>query len=127
MGSLLFIFTSLSIFVACLGLLGLVIYTAERRTKEIGIRKVLGASVAQITLLLSKDFVKLIILAIIIASPIAWFAMNKWLQNFAYPVTISWWIFALAGLLAIIIAFATLSFQSVKAALANPVNNLKTE
>jgi putative ABC transport system permease protein len=127
MGSLLFIFTSLSIFVACLGLLGLVIYTAELRTKEIGIRKVLGASVAQITLLLSKDFVKLIILAIIIASPIAWFAMNKWLQNFAYPVTISWWIFALAGLLAIIIAFATLSFQSVKAALANPVNNLKTE
>jgi putative ABC transport system permease protein len=127
MGSLLFIFTSLSIFVACLGLLGLVIYTAERRTKEIGIRKVLGASVAQITLLLSKDFVKLIVLAIVIASPIAWFAMNKWLQNFAYPVTISWWIFALAGLLAIIIAFATLSFQSIKAALANPVNNLKTE
>ncbi|MFD1255664.1 ABC transporter permease [Mucilaginibacter terrae] len=127
MGSLLFIFTSLSIFVACLGLLGLVIYTAERRTKEIGIRKVLGASVAQITLLLSRDFIKLIILAIVIASPVAWYAMNKWLQNFAYPVTISWWVFALAGLLAIIIAFATLSFQAVKAALANPVKNLKTE
>lgn len=127
MGSLLFIFTSLSIFVACLGLLGLVIYTAERRTKEIGIRKVLGASVTQITLLLSKDFIQLIILAIIIASPAAWFAMHKWLQNFAYPVTISWWIFALAGLLAIVIAFTTLSFQSIKAALANPVKNLKTE
>jgi putative ABC transport system permease protein len=127
MGNLLFIFTSLSIFVACLGLLGLVIYTAERRTKEIGIRKVMGASVTQITVLLSKDFVKLIILAIVIASPVAWFAMHKWLQNFAYPVTISWWIFALAGLLAVIIAITTLGLQSVKAALANPVKNLKTE
>ena len=127
MGSLIFIFTSMSIFVACLGLLGLVIYTAERRTKEIGIRKVLGASVAQITLLLSKDFVKLIVLAIVIASPVAWYAMNKWLQNFNYHITISWWIFATAGALAILIAFVTLSFQSVKAALANPVKNLKTE
>ncbi|MDT3405007.1 ABC transporter permease [Mucilaginibacter terrae] len=127
MGSLLFIFTSLSIFVACLGLLGLVIYTAERRTKEIGIRKVLGASVAQITLLLSKDFVKLVIMAIVIASPLAWYAMNKWLQNFNYHITISWWLFAAAGLLAVFIAFVTLSFQSVKAALANPVKNLKTE
>ncbi|QJD94937.1 FtsX-like permease family protein [Mucilaginibacter robiniae] len=126
-GNLLTIFTSLSIFVACLGLLGLVVYTAERRTKEIGIRKVLGASVAQITLLLSKDFVQLVLLAILIASPIAWYAMHQWLQNFAYHIAISWWIFAVGGMLAIVIACVTLSFQSVKAATANPVKNLKTE
>jgi putative ABC transport system permease protein len=127
MGSLLLTFTSVSIFVACLGLLGLVIYTAQRRTKEIGIRKVLGASVTQITLLLSTDFIRLVMLAILIASPLAWLAMKKWLQNFAYPVTLSWWVFALAGLASVFIAFVTLSIQSVKAAVANPAKSLKTE
>jgi putative ABC transport system permease protein len=124
------IFTSasmLAIFIACLGLFGLATFTAEARTKEIGIRKVLGASVTQIVQLLSKDFLRLVILGIVIASPIAYWAMNKWLQDFAYRINIEWWIFALAGVVAIVIALLTVSYQSIKAALANPVKSLRTE
>jgi putative ABC transport system permease protein len=120
-------FTGLAIFIACLGLLGLVTFMAERRTKEIGIRKVFGASVSQIVTLLSKDFLKLVLIALFIATPIAWYAMNKWLQDFAYRIDISWWIFALAGVLALLIALLTVSFQAIKAALANPVKSLRTE
>jgi putative ABC transport system permease protein len=121
------IFSGIVLFIACLGLFGLATFTAEARTKEIGIRKVLGASVTQIVNLLSKDFLKLVILGIVIASPIAYWAMNKWLQDFAYRVEISWWIFALAGIVAIVIALLTVSYQSIKAALANPVKSLRTE
>ncbi len=120
-------FSFLIVFLACLGLFGLATFSAEQRTKEIGIRKVLGASVTQVTALLSKDFVVLVILAIIIASPIAFFTMQKWLQDFAYRIQIQWWMFALAGSLAITIALLTISFQSVKAALANPVKSLRSE
>ena len=119
--------TGIAIFISCMGLFGLVAFTTQRRTKEIGIRKVLGASVTQIVQLLSKDFLRLVILGIIIASPIAYWAMNKWLQDFAYRVEISWWIFALAGIMAIVIALLTVSYQSVRAALANPVKSLRTE
>lgn len=120
-------FSFLIVFLACLGLFGLATFTAEQRTKEIGIRKVLGASVVQVTALLSKDFVGLVFVAIIIASPIAYFTMQKWLQDFAYRINISGWMFALAGLLAIVIALFTISFQSIKAALANPVKSLRSE
>ena len=126
-GQLFNFFAGIAILVSCLGLLGLVAFTAEQRTKEIGIRKVLGATVANITTLLSKDFMKLVIIAIVIASPIAWFAMDLWLQNFAYKITIEWWMFAAAGLLAVITALLTIGFQSIKAALADPVKSLKTE
>ncbi len=124
---LLLIFTALAIFIACLGLFGLATFTAEQRTKEIGVRKVLGASVASIVTLLSKDFLKLVLIAIVIATPIAWYAMNRWLQEFAYKIDIAWWVFALAGLLAVSIALLTVSFQSVKAALMNPVKSLRSE
>jgi putative ABC transport system permease protein len=120
-------FAIIAIMIACLGLFGLATFTAEQRTKEIGIRKVLGASVFGITSLLSKDFIKLILLSILIASPIAWLAMNKWLENFAYKTDVSWWMFAVTGLLAILIALATISFQAIKAAIANPVKSLRTE
>ncbi len=120
-------FSFLIIFLACLGLFGLATFTAEQRTKEIGIRKVLGASVTQVTALLSKDFVVLVILALVIASPIAFFTMQKWLQDFAYRITIQWWMFALAGAFSILIALLTISFQSIKAALANPVKSLRSE
>ena len=120
-------FSALAILIACLGLFGLAAYTAEQRTKEIGVRKVLGASVPSLIGLLSKDFLKLVLVAIVIASPIAWYAMNQWLQGFAYKITIEWWVFALAGLLAVGIALFTVSFQSIKAALMNPVKSLKTE
>ena len=126
-GIILNIFSILTIFVACLGLFGLATYTAEQRTKEIGIRKVLGASVTQVTKMLSKEFVKLVLLASLIAFPAAWWAMNKWLQSFAYRITISWWVFAIAGLAALIVALITVSFQAVKAAIANPVKSLRTE
>jgi putative ABC transport system permease protein len=116
-----------AIFIACMGLFGLATFTVESRTKEIGIRKVLGASVASITTLLSKDFLKLVLIAIIIASPIAYYFMDKWLADFAYKINIDWWIFALAGFLAVLIAFLTVGYQSVKAALMNPVKSLKTE
>ncbi|MDZ7304890.1 MAG: ABC transporter permease [candidate division KSB1 bacterium] len=120
-------FSTLAIFIACLGLFGLASFTAEQRTKEIGIRKVLGASVASILFLLSKDFGKLVLLANFIAWPVAWYAMNRWLQNYAYRIEIGWWVFALAGGLALIIAFATVSTQAFKAALANPVQVLRYE
>ncbi|MCI0696538.1 ABC transporter permease [candidate division KSB1 bacterium] len=120
-------FAALAIFIACLGLFGLAAFTAERRTKEIGIRKVLGASVSRIVTLLSKDFAKLVLLANLIAWPIAWYAMNRWLQDFAYRVHLSWWVFALAGGLALLIALLTVSTQAIRAALANPVEALRYE
>lgn len=126
-GIILNIFSILVILVACLGLFGLVTYTAEQRTKEIGIRKVLGASITQVTGMLSKDFLKLVLIASLIAFPVAWWAMNTWLQSFAYRINISWWVFVIAGSAAILIALLTISFQSIKAALANPVKSLRTE
>ena len=121
------IFAALTIFISCLGLFGLATYMAENRIKEIGVRKVLGASVANITTLLSKDFLKLVIVSIVIATPVAWWAMNKWLQNYPYHVNIKWWVFALSAVLSILIAFVTVSFQAIKAAMANPVKSLRTE
>lgn len=120
-------FTSLAIIVACLGLFGLAAYAAEQRTKEIGIRKVLGASISAIVAMLTKDFLLLVFIAIVIASPLAWIFMNKWLQEFAYKVDISWWMLTAAGLGAVVIAFFTVSFQSIKAALINPVKSLRSE
>ena len=125
--TLILAFAIIAVAISCLGLFGLATFTAENRSKEIGIRKVLGASVSSITQLLTKDFLKLVIVAIIIASPIAWFAMNKWLQDFAYRINISWWMFAAAGLFAVVIALITISFQAVRAAIANPVKSLRTE
>ncbi len=121
------IFACIAIFIACLGLFGLSAFAITQRIKEIGIRKVLGASVSNIVTLLSKDFLKLVIIAAVIAYPLAWYAMNTWLQDFAYRINISWWVFLLAGIIAAAIAFATISLQSVKAALANPVKSLRTE
>ncbi|CAG5069672.1 hypothetical protein DYBT9623_02408 [Dyadobacter sp. CECT 9623] len=126
-GQIFITFAIISIIIGCLGLFGLSAYTAERRTKEIGVRKVLGASVSNIVTLLSRDFLKLVLLSIIIGSPIAWYAMNAWLKDFAYHVDIAWWMFAAAGLLSILIALLTVSFQSIKAALMNPVKSLKSE
>jgi putative ABC transport system permease protein len=126
-GKILGIFAGLTIFVACLGLFGLVTFTAEQRTKEIGVRKVLGATVTGIVSLLSKDFLKLVFIAFIIASPVAWFIMNKWLQDFAYRIDITGWVFVLAALLAIAITLITVSFRAIKAALDNPVKSLRTE
>jgi len=126
-GQVFSVFTFLSLTVACLGLLGLAMYTAERRTKEIGIRKVLGASVQNVVTMLSGDFLKLVLIAAFIAFPLAWWAMNKWLQDFAYPTEINWWIFALAGGVTLIIALITVSFQAIKAAVANPVRSLRSE
>jgi len=127
MGTISIIFTSLAIIIACLGLFGLAAYAAEQRTKEIGIRKVLGASMSAIIGMLSKDFIKLVIIAIVIASPLAWWAMHYWLQDFAYRQNIQWWVVAIAGIAAILIAFITISFQSIKAALTNPVKSLRSE
>ncbi|PHN03757.1 ABC transporter permease [Flavilitoribacter nigricans] len=121
------VFSLLAIFIACLGLLALAAYTVETRTKEIGIRKVLGATTGGIIGLLSRDFLKLVLLSIVIASPFAWWTMREWLQDFAYRVSIEWWVFVLAGIIAIGIAFLTVSLQSVKAALANPVKSLRSE
>ena len=121
------IFAAIAICIACMGLFGLSMYTTRQRTKEIGIRKVLGASVSGVTVLLSKDFLKLVFLASIIAFPVAWLLVNKWLQDFAYRVKISWWVFVLAGIIALLIALVTVSFQAIKAAIANPVKSLRTE
>ncbi len=126
-GTILSIFAVLTILVACLGLFGLATYTAMQRTKEIGIRKVLGASVVQVTNMLSTEFLRLVIIACIIAFPLSFWAMHTWLQNFAYRISISWWMFVLAGCIAILIALLTVSFQSIKAAVANPVKSLRTE
>jgi ABC-type antimicrobial peptide transport system permease subunit len=119
--------TGIAIFISCLGLFGLAVLTAFQRTKEIGIRKVLGASVAGIVQLLSKEYLSLVVIAIVLATPIAWWAMNKWLQNFAYRIQLQWWMFLLAGLIGIAIAMITVSFQAIKAAVANPVKSLRTE
>ncbi|MDB5000911.1 MAG: cell division protein FtsX [Mucilaginibacter sp.] len=126
-GTIFIVFTSLAIIIACLGLFGLAAYAAEQRTKEIGIRKVLGANITVIVSMLSKDFIKLVVIAILIASPLAWYLMHLWLQDFAYRVTIQWWVLAGAACVALFIAFVTISFQSIKAALANPVNSLRSE
>ncbi|MEO5890545.1 MAG: ABC transporter permease [Ferruginibacter sp.] len=120
-------FTFIAILIACVGLFGLASFSAGQRKKEIGIRKVLGATVVNVTALLSKEFIKLIMVAIVIASPVAWFVMNKWLRDFAYRIQISWWMFVVAGLLAVFIALITVSFQGIKAAVANPVKSLRTE
>ncbi|MES1221335.1 MAG: ABC transporter permease, partial [Bacteroidota bacterium] len=124
---LILVFAIIAVVISGMGLFSLAAFEAEQRTKEIGIRKVLGATVAGITALLSKDFIKLVCVSILIASPIAWWAMNKWIQNFAYRTDIGWWIFLLAGFIAIIIALVTVSLQAIKAALANPVKSLRTE
>lgn len=126
-GSLLKWSTALAIFISCLGLLGLVIYTTTQRTKEIGVRKVLGASVSQIVSLISKDFIRLVLFAFVIAVPLAWIGMNKWLQNFAFRTEISWWTFLSGGVIMIAIALLTLGFQTIKAAMANPVQSLRSE
>ncbi len=126
-GMILGIFAGLTIFVACLGLFGLARFTSEQRTKEIGIRKVLGASVSQVSAMLSKEFIKLVLIACMVAFPLAWWAMDKWLQDFAYRVNISWVVFAIAAIVALLIALLTVSFQAIRAALANPVKSLRSE
>lgn len=125
--TLFLLFSSLSLFIACLGLFGLVTFMAEQKVKEIGIRKVLGAGIVGIVGLLSKDFLRLILVALVIATPIAWYLMDNWLEDFAYRIDIPWWAFAAAGATAVAIAFLTISFQSIKAALADPVKSLRSE
>jgi ABC-type antimicrobial peptide transport system permease subunit len=120
-------FAGMAILISCLGLFGLAAFMAEQRSKEIGVRKILGASATSIILLLTKDFLKLVVLAFMIASPLAWYVMNKWLTNFAYQIDIEWWMFAMAALLAIAIALLTVSYQSIKAALVNPIKSLRSE
>lgn len=110
-----------------MGLFAVALISIEQRTKEIGVRKVLGASVTSIVALLAGDFLKLVLIAIVVASPLAWYAMNQWLGDFAYRIDMPWWVFILSGLLAVLIAFATISFRSVKAALMNPVKSLRSE
>ncbi|MGH2643433.1 MAG: FtsX-like permease family protein, partial [Chitinophagaceae bacterium] len=126
-GQLAGLFAALAILISCLGLFGLAAYTAERRTKEIGIRKVMGASVRRIVGLLSKDFLILVIISCLIAFPVSWWIMHQWLQDYPYRITIHWWIFFIAGGLAIVIALLTVSFQAIRAAVANPVESLRTE
>ena len=118
---------AIAIFISCMGLFGLATFTTEQRIKEIGIRKVLGATVSRIVAMLSKQFLKLVLVSIIIASPIAWYFMHNWLQDYTYRISISWWIFAVAAFTALLIAFITVSYHAFNAALANPVKNLKTE
>ena len=125
--SILIIFSCIAIFIACLGLFGLSAFTITQRVKEIGIRKVLGASTKTIVQLISKDFLLLVVIAAVIAFPVAWYAMSHWLQSFAYRIHIGWWVFVLAGIIAFLIAFATISIQAIKAATANPVKSLRSE
>ncbi len=125
--SLILFFACVTIFIGCLGLFGLTVFAAEQRIKEIGIRKVLGASVFAVTRLLSKDFLKLVLLAVVIAVPVAWYASNQWLQNYAYRIELSWWVFALAGTIVLFLAMLTIGLQAIKAAIANPVKSLRTE
>jgi putative ABC transport system permease protein len=120
-------FTIIAILISCLGLFGLSLFSTEQRTKEIGIRKVLGATSGNIVALLSKDFVKLVLIAVVIASPLAWYAMNKWLEDFAYRINISWSIFLITSIIAMAIALLTVSFQAIRAAISNPVKSLRTE
>ena len=126
-GTLAGLFAGLTIFISCLGLFGLAIYMAESRVKEIGVRKVLGASVTGLATLLSKDFLTLVLISFLVASPVAWWAMHSWLSDYSYRVPIQWWVFALAGLVSVLIALATVSYQAIRAALANPVKSLRTE
>jgi putative ABC transport system permease protein len=126
-GQIFITFAVLAIVIACLGLFGLITYAAEQRVREIGIRKVLGASVNNIARMLSADFLKLVLISSVIAFPIAWWAMHKWLEDFAYRVSISWWIFFVSGILALLIAVLTVGFQAIKAGVANPVKSLRTE
>jgi putative ABC transport system permease protein len=126
-GKISLLFTTLAIFIACLGLFGLAAYTAEQRTREIGIRKVLGANVPDLVALLSANFLKLVVVAFIVAAPLSWLLMEKWLQGFAYRQSISWWVFVAAGTGAILIALLTISTQFIKAAIVNPVQSLKRE
>jgi ABC-type antimicrobial peptide transport system permease subunit len=116
-----------AIVISCLGLFAIAVLVIAQRNKEIGVRKVLGASVSGIVTLIAKDFLRLVLVAILIATPVAWYLMRVWLQDFAYHIDVKWWVFLLAGIAAIVIAFCTISFQSVKAALMNPVKSLKTE
>ena len=120
-------FACIAIFISCLGLFGLASFTAEQRTKEIGVRKVLGASVSNIVSLLAANFLKPVVIAIVIAIPVAQYWMHGWLQGFAYKIGMDWWMFALAGMIAIVIAMITVSFQAIKAAMANPVKSLRTK
>jgi putative ABC transport system permease protein len=117
----------LGIIIACMGLLGLATFAAQQRVKEIGIRKVLGASIGGVVALLSRDFLKLVVIAFFIAVPVGWYAVSEWLQNFTYRIEVKWWIFIAAAFIAIVIAFVTISFQTIKAAMQNPVKNLRTE
>ena len=126
-GTLFNVFAIAAILISCLGLFGLATYTAQVKTKEIGIRKVLGASVTSLVRLLSREFILLIVTAFVIATPIAWYLMSKWLRDFAYRININWWIFLVTGIVAIIIALLTVGFQAIKAAIANPVKSLRTE
>jgi putative ABC transport system permease protein len=126
-GKLFTSFSILAIILSCLGLFGLSAYTASQRVKEIGIRKVLGATVVDITSMLSLDFLKLVGISVVIATPVVWLVMHNWLQGFAYRISISWWIFLIAGLIAFLIALLTVSYQAIKAALANPVKSLRSE
>jgi putative ABC transport system permease protein len=126
-GKIFISFAVLAIFIACLGLFGLAAYAAEQRTKEIGIRKVLGATISDITGMLSKDFLKLVLIASVIAFPVSWWAMYRWLQDFAYRVNIGWWIFFVSGMIVLFIVIFTVAFQAIKAAMANPVKSLRTE
>ena len=126
-GTLAGIFSSFAIFISCLGLFGLAAYMAEQRTKEIGIRKVLGASIPQVWLLLSKDFILLVLISCVIASPVALYFLTGWLQKYDYRISISPFVFVVAGVVAIIITIITISFQAIKAAVANPVKSLRTE
>jgi len=119
--------SGISIFLSILGILGMILYTIQQRTKEIGIRKVNGAKVSEVMVMLNKDFVKWVVVAFVIATPVAWYAMHKWLENFAYKTALSWWIFALSGVLALVIALLTVSWQSWKAATRNPVEALRYE
>lgn len=126
-GKIALLFASLAILIASLGLFGLATFIAEQRMKEIGIRKVLGASVQRIVQLMTTDFIRLICLSFVIAAPIGWWAMNKWLNDFAYRTHISWWMFALSAVLALVVALITVSIQAFRAAITNPVKSLKTE
>lgn len=123
---MLFIFTAIAVFIGCLGLFGLSVYFAERRKKEIGIRKILGSNIQNLVFILSKEIIQLVVVSIVLASPIAWFIMNRWLQNFAYRITLSWQAFAIAAIISLGIALITISFESIKAALQSPINNLRT-